>query len=170
MTPVQSPILIVIFGLPGTGKTTLAKMLVPLLEIKHFNTDKLRGQINKRNEYDEEDKARVYNKILDLTRLEIEKGRSVLVDGTFYKRKLRMRFLELADRYDASVKWIEVCAREETIKKRVSKTRQYSEADYAVYQKIKKQFEPMKEPYLQLFSDFESISQMIKKSINFLKQ
>jgi adenylylsulfate kinase len=38
---------ILIMGLPGAGKTTLAHMLVPLLGAVHFNADEVRANINK---------------------------------------------------------------------------------------------------------------------------
>jgi cytidyltransferase-like protein len=38
---------ILIMGLPGSGKTTLAKALVPLLNAVHFNADAVRANINK---------------------------------------------------------------------------------------------------------------------------
>jgi len=164
------PLMIAVFGLPGTGKTTMAKLLAQHFGIKYYNTDKVRDRMDKRNEYDEEDKALIYDKMLDLTRSEIEKGKNVIVDGTFYKKKLRMRFMKLAHGYGASVRWIEVRAKEETVKKRVSEQRRYSEADYAVHLKIKTEFEPVEEPHIQLFSDQEESSDMVKKAINYIKQ
>ena len=164
------PMLIVIFGLPGTGKTTFAETLSQHLGIGHFNTDRVRNLMDKRKQYDEENKALVYDKMLSLTKSEIEKGKNVIVDGTFYKKKLRTRLMELAKQYDASVKWIQVCADEEVVKERITKERRYSEADYAVYQKIKTKFEPMEEEYLQLFSDLEETPDMVKKAIKFIEQ
>jgi cytidyltransferase-like protein len=38
---------ILIMGLPGAGKTTLAKALVPLLNAVHFNADAVRANVNK---------------------------------------------------------------------------------------------------------------------------
>jgi hypothetical protein len=164
------PILIVIFGLPGTGKTTFATVLSNHLGLKHFNTDIIRSLSGKSQQYDEKNKASIYDDMLHLTRLEFEKGKSVIVDATFYKEKLRKRFKVLAQEYDVTVKWIEVCAGEEVVKKRISKKRRYSEADYTVYQMIKSQFEPMKEEYIQLFSDQEEIPGLIEKAIKFIKQ
>lgn len=164
------PILIIIFGLPGTGKTTFAILLSKQLGIKHFNTDIIRSLSGKSQQYDEENKGLIYNKMLHLTRLEFEKGKSVIVDATFYKRKLRNRFKDLAKEYDVTVKWIEVCAKEDVVKKRISKKRRYSEADYPVYQKIKFQFEPMQEEYIQVYSDQEETPEMIEKVIKFIKQ
>ena len=164
------PILIVIFGLPGTGKTTFATALSNQLGIKHFNTDIIRSLSGKSQQYDKENKALIYDEILKLTSLEFEKGQSVIVDATFYKQKLRKRFKVLAQEYDTSVKWIEICAGEEVVKKRVSKKRRYSEADFAVYQMIKSQFEPMEEKYIQLFSGQEEMPDLIEKAIKFIKQ
>lgn len=164
------PILIVVFGLPGTGKTTFATLLSNQLGITHFNTDIIRSLSGKSQQYDEENKAFIYDGMLNLTRMEFEKGKSVIVDATFYKKKLRKRFKDLAQEHNASVKWIEVCAREEVVKKRVSKKRRYSEADYAVYQLIKSQFEPIQEEYIQVFSDQEETPDIIEKAIKFINQ
>ena len=38
---------IIVFGLPGAGKTTLARALAPLLGAVHFNADDLRREINR---------------------------------------------------------------------------------------------------------------------------
>jgi hypothetical protein len=38
---------ILIMGLPGSGKTTLAKVLAPLVEAVHFNADEVRANINR---------------------------------------------------------------------------------------------------------------------------
>ena len=37
---------ILIMGLPGAGKTTLAKLLVPKLNAVHFNADEVRRHVN----------------------------------------------------------------------------------------------------------------------------
>lgn len=37
---------ILIMGLPGSGKTTLAKVLAPKLQAVHFNADEIRQEIN----------------------------------------------------------------------------------------------------------------------------
>ena len=47
---------ILIMGLPGSGKTTLAKELVPLLNAKWLNADKVRTEYN---DWDFSDAGRV---------------------------------------------------------------------------------------------------------------
>ncbi|MBT8184076.1 MAG: ATP-binding protein [Eudoraea sp.] len=164
------PVLIVIFGLPGTGKTTFATLLSKHLGYKHYNTDIIRNLSGKSHQYDEEKKALIYDKMLQLTRVQLAKGKSVVIDATFYKKDLRNRFKDLAKEFLTTVKWIEVCANEEVVKKRISKKRKYSEADYLVYQKIKSQFEPMEEEYIQVFSDREEMQLMIEEVIKFIKE
>ena len=38
---------ILIMGLPGAGKTTLARLLAPMLGAVHFNADEIRANVNK---------------------------------------------------------------------------------------------------------------------------
>jgi adenylylsulfate kinase len=42
-----SPCKILIMGLPGSGKTTLASVLAPRLKAVHFNADEIRARVNK---------------------------------------------------------------------------------------------------------------------------
>lgn len=143
------PIIIAIFGLPGTGKTTFSQKLSEHLGLEHLNTDIIRSDMDKHEQYDEKDKVLIYDEMFDRTKSELREGKSIIVDGTFYKSKLRERFKELAREYDTTVKWIEVYANAETVKERISKRRPYSEADYDIYQKIKTEFEPMETEHLQ---------------------
>jgi len=48
---------ILIMGLPGAGKTTLAKQLAPRLNAVHFNADEVRRHINKDLGFSEEDRV-----------------------------------------------------------------------------------------------------------------
>lgn len=166
----KHPILIAVFGLPGTGKTTFASFLASHLGIKHYNTDIIRSFRGKSHKYDHQNKILIYNEMLRLTRLELDRGKSAIVDATFYKRELREKFKLLAKEFGFIVKWIEVCAEAESVKKRISKKRMYSEADYPVYQKIKEQFDPMEEEYLQVFTDREEFPDLIDRVIKFLEQ
>jgi adenylylsulfate kinase len=45
--PMENAKKILIMGLPGAGKTTLAKLLVPRLNAVHFNADQVRANVNK---------------------------------------------------------------------------------------------------------------------------
>ena len=45
-------ILLVVFGLPGTGKTTFARALAARLGLPHFNTDIIRAELGRKQQYE----------------------------------------------------------------------------------------------------------------------
>ena len=162
------PCIIIIFGLPGTGKTTFARLLAHKLQLRHFNTDMIRTAIGRRQQYSDNSKSMIYDEILLLTRKELSNGKSVIVDGTFYRESLRQKFKVLANEMESSIKWIEICADPETVKKWISKKRTYSEADFSVYQIVQSEFDPIQEPYIKLYSDKEELSILVKKAIEYI--
>lgn len=166
----EVPVLVVVFGLPGTGKTTFAESLSAHLHIPHFNTDKIRTEMGLRGRYDPATKARVYDYLLQRAEAELQSGNRVILDGTFYLKGLRQRLRALAGRYRARISWIEISAGEQTIAERVSQTRPYSEADLAAYARVKKAFEPLEEEHLTLFSDRMTSAQMLEKALGFIAQ
>lgn len=163
-----APTLIIVLGLPGTGKTTFANELSERLGIASYNTDKLRVRLGRTGLYAERDKKWIYNKLAEQVRTELEVGNSVIVDGTFYKESLRDKFKELAREHEVPVKWIEIYAREAVVKERISKTRRYSEADFSVHQKVKVDFDHLKEKHIRLHSDREPMEEMIRKAIDYI--
>lgn len=55
--------IIIITGLPGTGKTTIANALAKEIDAVVFSTDKIRKKIFRNPVYNEEDKRIVYNEL-----------------------------------------------------------------------------------------------------------
>ena len=169
MKPIP-PTLVVVFGLPGTGKTTFARALSQELGWRHLNTDVIRAELGKKKQYDERTKASVYREMQDLTAKELDLNKGVVLDGTFYRKALRDSFTDLGNTYGIPLKWIEVCADEEIIRNRVARERPYSEADFQVYKKVKKAFEPLGQEALKVFSDREELPVMIRKAIAFINR
>ena len=73
-------------------------------------------------------------------------------------------------RAKAKLLFIEVQASEELIRERLKRKRQDSEADYQIYQKLKKQFEPVEEEHLILQSTDDNITSMLDKAMNYYKE
>jgi hypothetical protein len=74
----------------------------------------------------------------------------------------------LAQRLGCPIKWIELHTGEETIKERVSRKRAYSEADMAVYEKIKTLYEPLKGDHLNLETDTSSLASLVETAEKFI--
>jgi len=160
--------MVLITGLPGTGKSTLAAALAAELNAHHLNTDRIREELNLKGKYDARTKKRIYEVMLQRTEELLKTEQNVIVDGTFYQQKLRNRFQRLANRLGKDIRWIELRANESTIRERVNKKRQYSEADFEVYKKIKGLYEPLEQAHLVLWSDELSVEEMTKRAKDFL--
>ena len=71
--------IILIMGLPGAGKTTLASKLVPLLNAKWINNDKVRKDANDWD-FSEEGRTRQAKRMADLTEKHKQEGNYVVCD------------------------------------------------------------------------------------------
>lgn len=160
---------IMITGLPGTGKSTFARALAKALDGKHLNTDIIRDALDKRGKYDVDTKAMIYTEMLRQTALMLENGYDVIVDGTFYQKKLRQPYIALAKKKGAPIHWMEISADENAIRTRVNSRREHSEADFEVYLKIKAQYEDLDAPHLDLQSDYLNVNEMVGKAKEYLE-
>ena len=70
---------ILIMGLPGSGKTTLASELVPLLKAKWLNNDKVRKAANDWD-FSEEGRSRQAKRMADLAQKYKQEGSYVVCD------------------------------------------------------------------------------------------
>jgi predicted kinase len=162
--------LIIVFGLPGSGKTFFASALSQALNCKHLNTDMIRKNASSPIDYSTEGRIKIYEKILIETEKLLKNKEEVIVDGTFFKKELRSRFEKIATRLNIPVQYIEIKADENTIQKRVSHKRENSDADFEVYRKLKDEFEIMENMHLILWSDTMSLDEMIFESKKFLEK
>ena len=66
-------------GLPGSGKTTLATKLAPLINAKRINADEVRKAANDWD-FSEEGRKRQAKRMADLAKIEKQKGNYVIAD------------------------------------------------------------------------------------------
>ncbi|HOY07244.1 MAG TPA: AAA family ATPase [Saprospiraceae bacterium] len=145
--------LLLFTGLPGSGKTTLARAYAASCNAVHFNSDTLRQEMGLKGKYGPQDKEKVYDALLHRTKDSLQSGKTVVVDSTFYKESIRAPFRRIALALNVPIYWIEVVAQEEVIRERLQHPRPDSEADFSIYQKIRDAYEPLSEPHLTLHSD-----------------
>ena len=161
---------IVVFGLPGSGKSYFASRLAKKIKAWYVNSDGLRKDLIPNRTYSSKEKLSVYQTMLDMMIVAIGEHQTMVIDGTFYKESIRDMFVEQARSQEQEIIFIEVEAAEEVIKERLSKPRIDSEADFSVYQKIKRDFQPLVIPHLTLRSGTDNIDAMLKQALDHLKK
>lgn len=160
--------IIIVLGLPGSGKSFFASRLAQRLSAHYINSDAIRKAMGAWGKYTFEDKRAVYLRMRDLTREGVLQGNDVVVDATFYRKELRDLFLRLADEMNTTLRFIRIHAVADIVKERLSKPRENSEADYAVYQTLKGEYEEITEPHFELVSQQDNIEEMISKAVHYI--
>lgn len=160
--------IIIVFGLPGSGKSYFASRLAKMIGAKYVNSDQLRKELFSVRDYSEREKSIVYEKMLEEMKVALEKKHHLILDATFHKKNTRQLFMNEMEGRGAIV-FIEVWAEEEIIRERVKKKRDFSEADFEVYTFIRNQQEPLTEPHLILQSTNDTIHEMLEKAVEYLK-
>ncbi len=158
--------IIVVFGLPGSGKSYFASRLAKLIDADYVNSDRVRKSMFPVRSYSEEEKTAVYNEMLELTRRAIRQNRNIVLDATFHKDDIRRKFI---DEGRGDVVFIEVSAEEGIIKERLKQKRVDSEADLEVYKLIKEKWETLQGDRLVLISSDNNIEDMLHQAVDYLK-
>ncbi|MCA9531473.1 MAG: ATP-binding protein [Myxococcales bacterium] len=161
--------LIVVFGLPGSGKSYFASRLAARLGAAYLSSDALRRELAHKPGYSSAEKARVYEQLLAEASTYLRAERSVVLDATFHRAARRQAVTELATATGAELRWIEIVAPEPTLRERLAKARPDSDADYAVYEKLKQEFEPLAEPHLRLTSTDHNLADMLDKGLKHIE-
>lgn len=160
--------LIVTFGLPGSGKSYFAWHLARALDIPHLKSDDVRDTLQKRGDYDTESKAMVYEALLNKAVQEEKNHQAVIVDATFHKAWMREMAEQIAEQHQVLLKLIELKADEAIIAQRVQRDRPDSDANFAVYQQLKGEADPLQEEHLAIDSGQASVDVSLQKAYDHL--
>ena len=161
--------IILVAGLPGSGKSYFAERLAKKLNAKYLNSDRVRIALHASGKYSAKDKLIIYKELLLQTMNAIENKQDVIVDATFYHHTMREMFLRLADGYNQDVRLIEVVADEALIRERLRHPRKYSEADFSVYETVREDFEGITMPHLVLESTDTNLEEMLNSAVTYIQ-
>ena len=142
--------IIIVFGLPGSGKSYFAEKLAARLKASYLSSDILRKSMYQSPKYSEQQKQIIYNEMLQQMKSAMREKRDMVLDATFYKDEIRRQFSE-EGRTISRFFFIELKAAESVIRERLKMQRRYSDADHLI-----------------LYSDNNNINEMLEQTINFL--
>ena len=160
---------ILVMGLPGSGKSYFAAKLSEAFDFAYISSDVVRFRNGYRSRYGVNDKFEVYRLMLAMTEVELNKGKSVVVDATFYRKSLRQSFARLAAKMQTEIRYVLVAADPVLVRRRLSRERMYSEADFGVYKLVESEFQEVDEPHLALHSTDSNLDEMIDMATVYLR-
>lgn len=147
----KSPALVAVAGLPGVGKSTVARMIAHRLDASLIQTDAVRKTLVAKPDYSEAETERTYRRMFDLARARLRAGYSVVLDATFFQAEMRKTARALSERLSAEWHLILVTAPDSWVRQRIGERQgDVSDADYNVHLKMKVEFEPIDEPFIEI--------------------
>lgn len=139
-----SPPLVVVCGVPGAGKTTVAELVADRVDADLLRTDVVRKELFDGPEYGDGETEAVYDELFDRAAGKLERGRAVVLDGTFRRRAHRERAAELAEAHGLPLECVRVECDPEVARERVrDREDDASDAGVAVHERIREEFEPL---------------------------
>lgn len=162
--------LLMMVGLPGTGKSSVVIGLKKRLSLVVISTDNVRLHIRRNPTYTAAELALVYEVCYSIIERRLQKGQRIVFDATNYLAARRERVLRLAERCGAPVAVCYVQAAQETIRQRLlnrvtgnRRAGDLSEADWAVYKWMVETQEPLVGPHLILDTTSTSPHELAQK-------
>ena len=141
--PVAHPALVVVSGLPGTGKSHFCRRLAEKLELVILESDSLRKLLFPSPTYGKEESARLFRTLHGLLEELLRKGVSVALDATNLEEHNREQLYHIADQAGARLVIVRMEAPPEVVEQRLQRRAKkedqadHSEADWNVYTKMK---------------------------------
>lgn len=151
-----NPIIVIMCGLMGTGKSVLAKKIASKLKAKILKTDVIRKMLAgvqpairrlesyKHGIYSKEFTDKTYNALINEARETLKSGNSCILDATFSKKKYRKQVAGLAKYLDLPFFIIECVCPENIIKERLERRvrgKSVSDGRWELFHDQKKEFE-----------------------------
>lgn len=133
-----APALVMVGGLPGTGKSTLAREIAAEFGCRVLSTDRVRRHIlgpsrlpaeYDQSRYELSARREIYEVLFQQAAKELSNGLSLVLDGTFNRRELQRRGFELAAECNAISLFIRCqCPREVALERIDTRARSGSSA------------------------------------------
>lgn len=148
------PVLIMISGLPGTGKSFLAHKISERLPVIIVETDQVRKTLFPKPSYAANESVWVHRVAHAAMDRLLRSGRRVIFDATNLVEWHREKVYRIADRAGAKLVIVKTIAPEEVVRERLDRRSRrktkvaYSDATWQVYEELKWELEPIRRTHL----------------------
>ncbi len=143
--------IILICGLPGTGKTFLSNKLSSYVNATVLTTDKIRKELLGKPTYAAWERALIYDVLFLLAKYLHSSGIRCILDGTFNMEKSRSEVKELLNLTNDQFYIIEcICPEDIIITRLLLRQDDYSDANVSIYLKMKKIYEPVRQKHITI--------------------
>lgn len=165
-------------GLPGTGKSTLARELARRLAAPLLDKDRVRAALfaPEEIEYGREQDDLVMECVYRVVEFHARRGRdAVVLDGRTYSRRAQVEELRrLSARLGARLALIECVAGEAAVRERLerdARERVHPAADrsFALYERLREAAEPIAGPKLVLATDERPLEELVEAALAHLQ-
>ncbi|MFA5374780.1 MAG: ATP-binding protein [Dehalococcoidia bacterium] len=140
--PTASPALIVVSGLPGSGKSYFSRRLAERLPLPIIESDAMRQILSPKPSYSPGESERLFRACHALIDDLLRKGISLIFDATNLIERHREQLYRIADSADAKLIIVRLEAPPELVRQRLERRQtepdqnDKSDADWKVYQKM----------------------------------
>lgn len=151
---VGRPALVVLSGLPGSGKSHLAREIARRQPVAILESDALRKALVKRPTYSQKESGRLFAACQTLLEDLLSAGVPVLLDATNLKEMHRRPLYRIAERTGAHLLLVDVRAGEDVVRRRLAHRGSAdnpwdrSDATLDVYESMRREAEPIERKHL----------------------
>jgi DegV family protein with EDD domain len=171
--PRPRPSLVIVCGLPGSGKSYFSRALIGRHPLAHLDSDALRKILFSRPTHSAEESTRLFAAVHAVLERLLSRGVNAVLDATSLKEVHRQVLYQIAERAGARLIIIQTEAPPSVARQRLearsrgSHPRDSSEATPAVYDRMKGEAEPIGRQHIRVdtSSDIEQALQTVVRQI-----
>ncbi len=167
------PVLLLLCGLPGTGKSFLAHRLADALPFVIIESDMIRKMLFPEPRYTAQESRWVHRTCHALMAKLLKRGVRVIYDATNLIEYHRELVYRIAERARARLVVVKTVASEEVVRERLRSRQEgaaeVSDADWRIYRRMASRQEPIGHPHLVIDTS-EDLEEAVAKVLRFIRR
>lgn len=159
------PKLIILCGLPGSGKSTVGRLIAKRLDAIILQSDLIRRELFPQRTYSSDESKAVYKNMLAQAKTHLTANATVILDATFLQNAHRAVPIALAEELKVAYQIVHVVSTPELTKERLDvRLGDPSEASYEIYLHLREQFEEIKIAHILIenVGDFSELERQVR--------